>query len=192
MESVVVVDADPEWPRLFQEVATYIAPFLGESVLRIEHVGSTAVPGLAAKPIIDVDVVVTDASLVQETLQRIESAGYAWVGDLTVTGREAFEPVATPPLPVHHLYLVVENNRAHSDHWLLRDALTGNQELIDRYGALKRLNVVLADGDAERYTELKAAFVAEVLAEAREAHGMTPVDYWKPDLTTSPRPSPRE
>jgi GrpB-like predicted nucleotidyltransferase (UPF0157 family) len=192
MASVVVVDADPEWPRQFQEVAEYLTAFLGESVLRIEHVGSTSVPGLAAKPIIDIDVVVADQSRVPETLHQIESAGYQWVGDLTVTGREAFEPTATPPLPVHHLYLVVENNRAHSDHWLLREALIDNAELIDRYAALKRLNAVLAADNTERYTELKAAFVAEVLAKAREDRGMAPVDYWKPDLTAPPQPSPHE
>jgi GrpB-like predicted nucleotidyltransferase (UPF0157 family) len=182
MRRLVVVDADPAWPQQFQEIAAYVGPFVGEAVVRVEHVGSTAVPGLAAKPVIDVDVVVADESRMHETLRRIESAGYRWVGDLTVTGREAFEPIATPSLPEHHLYLVVENNRAHADHWLLRDALIGNPALIDRYAALKRRNVTIADGDAERYTELKASFVAEVLAEARERRGMPPVDYWKPDL----------
>jgi GrpB-like predicted nucleotidyltransferase (UPF0157 family) len=179
---LVVVDADPAWPHQFQEIAAYLDPFVGESAVRIEHVGSTAVPGLAAKPVIDIDVVVADESRVRATLQRIESAGYRWVGDLTVSGREAFEPIGTPPLPEHHLYLVVENNRAHADHWLLRDALVGNPELINRYAALKGRNVSLADGDAERYTALKAAFVAEVLAEARERRGMPPVDYWQPAI----------
>ena len=182
MEPLVVVDADLAWPQRFQEVATYLRPFVGDAALRIEHVGSTAVPGLAAKPIIDIDVVVAEASQVQGVLQRIESAGYQWVGDLTVSGREAFEPIRTPPLPVHHLYLVVENNRAHADHWLLRDALIESPDLVERYAALKRDNAVLADGDAERYTELKAAFVAEVLAKARRRRGMPAVEYWKPDL----------
>ena len=182
MEPLVVVDADPAWPQQFRDIATYLEPFVGASVLRIEHVGSTAVPGLAAKPILDIDVVVADASQVPVVLQRIESAGYRWVGDLTVSGREAFEPVLTPPLALHHLYLVVENNRAHSDHWLLRDALVDNPDLIERYAALKRENVVRADGDAERYTELKAAFVAEVLTEARRSRGMAPVDYWEPEF----------
>jgi GrpB-like predicted nucleotidyltransferase (UPF0157 family) len=182
MERLVVVDADPAWPQQFQEIVTYLSPFVAGSVMRIEHVGSTSVPGLAAKPIIDIDLVVADESQVQGALHRIESAGYQWVGDLTVSGREAFEPIDTPPLPVHHLYLVVENNRAHSDHWLLRDALVENPDLIDRYAALKRKNAVLADGDGIRYTELKAAFVAEVLAEARASHGMPSVDYWEPDV----------
>jgi GrpB-like predicted nucleotidyltransferase (UPF0157 family) len=182
MDPVVVVDADPRWPRQFQQIALYLEPFVGESALRIEHVGSTSVPSLAAKPIIDIDVVVAHESQVHEVISLIESAGYRWVGDLTVTGREAFEPINTPSLPVHHLYLVVENNRAHTDHWLLRDALRENPELIGRYAELKRRNAMLADVDGERYTQLKAAFVAEVLAEARRVHGLAPVDYWEPDV----------
>jgi GrpB-like predicted nucleotidyltransferase (UPF0157 family) len=182
MDRLVVVDADPEWPGQFQEVKSYLEPFLGESVLRIEHVGSTSVPGLAAKPIIDVDVVVGSDDQVLVVLRQIASAGYLWVGDLDVAGREAFEADSTPPLPVHHLYLVVENNRAHADHWLFREALTDDPALIDRYAAIKRANAEIADGDRDRYTALKAEFVAEVLGAARRARGMEPVEYWEPHL----------
>jgi|SRR5665213_1446876 len=182
MDRIVVVDADREWPKQFQEIAAHLSPFIAESIVRIEHVGSTSVPGLAAKPIIDIDVVVANEEQVPIVRGLIEPAGYRWVGDVTVTGREAFEPVDTHQLPDHHLYLVVEDNRAHADHWLLRDALIDDPELIERYTAIKRDNVVLSGGDAERYVAPKAAFVAEVLAEARRERGMEPVEYWQPDL----------
>jgi GrpB-like predicted nucleotidyltransferase (UPF0157 family) len=180
MDRLVVVD--PDWPRQFHEIETYLLPFLGESVLRIEHVGSTSVPGLAAKPIIDVDVVVENEDQVLVVLPQIASAGYLWVGDLDVAGREAFETDSTPPLPVHHLYLVVENNRAHADHWLMREALTSDPVLLERYTRIKRENVVRSGGDRDRYTALKAAFVAEVLADARRDRAMEPVAYWEPEL----------
>jgi GrpB-like predicted nucleotidyltransferase (UPF0157 family) len=182
VDRVVVVDADPAWPQQFQEIVSCVSPFVESAVLRIEHVGSTSVPGLAAKPIIDIDVVVADANQVPGVLQLIESAGYRWVGDLDVEGREAFEAPEAPELPEHHLYLVVENNRAHADHWLFRDALIDQPELIDRYAEIKRENAVLAAGDIDRYVALKAAFVAEVLTEARRTRGMDPVLYWEPDL----------
>lgn len=182
MDRVVVVDADPEWPNQFATIAAYVSPFVETAVLRIEHVGSTSVPGLAAKPIIDVDVVVADETQVPVVLGLIESAGYHWVGDLDVEGREAFAAPEVPELPEHHLYLVVENNRAHADHWLFREALIGHPELIDRYAQIKRQNAVLAGGHIDRYVALKAAFVAEVLTEARRARGMDPVVYWEPDL----------
>lgn len=182
MDRLVVVDPDPEWPQQFQEIKAYLLSFLGASALRIEHVGSTSVPGLAAKPIVDIDVVVAGDSQVSEVLPQIESAGYRWMGDLDVEGREAFEAETTPPLPVHHLYLVVENNRAHTDHWLLRDALIDNPELIDRYVAIKRESALISGGDRDRYTALKADFIAKVLGEARRERGMEPVEYWEPQL----------
>src|SRR5664280_2353290 len=180
MDRIVIVDADPEWPKQFQVIAAHLSPFIADSIVRIEHVGSTSVPGLAAKPIIDIDVVVADEEQVPIVLGLIESAGYRWVGDLTVKGREAFEPVVTHQLPDHHLYLVVENNRAHADHWLLRDALIDDPALIERYASIKHENAILCGGDGERYVALKAAFVAEVLTEARQFHKMAPVDYWEP------------
>ena len=182
MDRIVVRDADPQWPKQFQEIAAYLSPFIADSIVRIEHVGSTSVPGLAAKPIIDIDVVVANEEQVPIVLGLIESAGYRWVGDLTVKGRESFEPADVTQLPDHHLYLVVENNRAHADHWLLRDALIDDPALVERYASIKRENAVLSGGDGEHYVALKAAFVAEVLTEARQSHKMVPVDYWKPNL----------
>ena len=182
MHRLVVVDADPEWPTQFRTISAYLEPFVAEVTLRIEQVGSTSVPGLAAKPIIDIDVVVSNETMVSVALDHLEAAGYRWVGDLTVTGREAFEPIATPELANHHLYLVVENNRAHCDHWLFRDELIDSSTLIERYAALKRENAITSGGDGDRYTALKAAFVAEVLGEARRRRGLAPVTYWQPDV----------
>lgn len=175
MDPIVVVDADPRWPTQFQKIARYLASFVEGTIVRVEHLGSTSVPGMAAKPIIDLDVVVANADQVPAALER-------WVGDLGVEGREAFVPTNTPNLPEHHLYLVVENSRAHCDHWLLRETLTDNPDLRARYGALKRENAVLAGDDGDRYTALKAAFVAEILTEARRERRMEPVEYWQPEL----------
>jgi GrpB-like predicted nucleotidyltransferase (UPF0157 family) len=182
MDRVMVVDDDPEWPTQFEKIVAFLSPFVEAFIVRIEHVGSTSVPGLAAKPIIDIDVVVADEAQRPEALSLIEEAGYQWVGDLDVEGRDAFDAPETPRLPQHHLYLVVINNRAHCDHWLLREALIDNSHLIDRYARIKRENADLVGDDIERYVALKAAFVAEVLTEARLARGMEPVAYWEPDL----------
>jgi GrpB-like predicted nucleotidyltransferase (UPF0157 family) len=181
-EQLVVVEADPAWPQQFRAISSYLQPFLEHAVLRIEHVGSTSVPGLAGKPVIDIDVVVESEQLIRPTIALIESAGYTWVGDLDVAGREAFDAPPDTAFARHHLYLVVENNRAHSDHWLLREALLGDLEARDAYAQVKRANVETARGDTLRYVALKARFVADVLAQARFERGMEPVDYWEPDL----------
>lgn len=181
-ERPVVVNADRRWPAQFIEIATSLRPFLDETVLRIEHVGSTSVAGLVAKPIIDVDVVVASEEDIAPAIPLIESAGYQWVGNLDVEGREAFDAPIGSTLATHHLYLVVENNRAHADHWLFRDALIANASTRDQYAELKRVNAVRAQGDLDRYVALKAAFVAEVLARARRERGLEPVQYWQPEV----------
>lgn len=183
MSAVVVEAPNPRWPEWFVEIRTFLAPSLEGSILRVEHVGSTSVPGLAAKPIIDVDVVVRDARDVAPVLGLIESLGYRWLGDLGLEGRETFATPEHSPLPAHHLYLVVENNRAHTDHWLLRDTLRDEATTRDQYASLKRMNASASLGDGDRYTALKAPFVATVLARVRRERGLPAVEYWNPDVS---------
>ena len=125
---IVVSDYDPAWPEWFEAVYGHVWPAVEDIAPRIDHVGSTAVPGLAAKPIIDMDVVVTTADDLSEVIERLASIGYRWLGDLGVPGREAFELVGNQKLPAHQLYVVVKDNKAHLDHWLLRDLLREDAE----------------------------------------------------------------
>lgn len=171
---IVVADYDPDWPRRFEEIRDRIWPALEGLAVRIDHVGSTAVPGLAAKPIIDMDVVVASEGAVGPVIDRLAGLGYRWQGDLGVSGRQAFRTPRDDSLPPHHLYLVIENNRAHLDHWLLRDLLRGDPEARERYAALKRRNVNVAHGDMEVYGAAKAALVEELLTRARSERGFPP------------------
>jgi GrpB-like predicted nucleotidyltransferase (UPF0157 family) len=176
-----VVPYDDAWPEWFERICGELEPFLGGVALRIDHVGSTSVPELAAKPIIDMDIVVSRDDEVPAVIDRLISAGYRWRGDLGVTGREAFQPPAHSNLPAHHLYLVVKSNRAHLDHVLLRDALRDDPNLRDEYAALKRSNAQIAQGNMDLYVGAKAQFVADVLTRAREKRGLAPVEYWVPE-----------
>jgi GrpB-like predicted nucleotidyltransferase (UPF0157 family) len=183
---VLVVDYDPEWPAQFEELRLDVWPAVEGIALRIDHVGSTAVPGLAAKPIIDMDIVVRRPHDVAPTIERVERTGYRWDGDLGVPGRQAFSYEGESPRPHHHLYLVVEDNRAHLDHWLLRDLLRDDEDARRRYAALKRRNAEECAGDIEVYAAAKAWLVAELLARARADRGLEPVDYWQPEETARP------
>jgi GrpB-like predicted nucleotidyltransferase (UPF0157 family) len=120
---IVVEDDNPRWPAWFESLSQRVWPAVQDIALRIDHVGSTAVPNLAAKPIIDIDVVVVSADDVAPVIERLGGIGYRWRGDLGVVGRQTFELMVDEELPPHHLYPVVENNRAHLDHWLLHDLL---------------------------------------------------------------------
>lgn len=180
-KEIVVREYDPEWPRFFEAIRGHLWPAVGSLVVRADHVGSTSVEGLAAKPIIDVDLVVADEVAIRPVIDALGTIGYRWRGTLGVPGREAFAPPATSELPPHHLYLVVEDNKAHQDHYLLRDLLRDDAGARRRYGELKRRNAEEAAGDMDRYVAAKAAFVAELLTRARDERGLPPEAYWDPE-----------
>jgi len=100
---VVVVDYDPAWPDRFEQLRTRIWPVVADVALGIEHVGSTAVPGLAAKPIIDMTVVVPSRPDVIVTIDRLATLGYRHRGSLGIEDREAFDH--DEGLPAHNLYV---------------------------------------------------------------------------------------
>ncbi|MFC7525577.1 GrpB family protein [Parapedobacter sp. GCM10030251] len=75
-ERIYIVDYDPEWPHLFQQQKSAIRSVLNAAALKIEHIGSTAVPGLPAKPVIDIDLTVPDSSLESQYIQPLTSIGY--------------------------------------------------------------------------------------------------------------------
>jgi GrpB-like predicted nucleotidyltransferase (UPF0157 family) len=180
-KEIVVLDHDPAWAEWFEQLHARIWPAVEAHALRIDHVGSTAVPGLAAKPIIDMDIVVADESAVRPVIEALRPLGYQWRGDLGVEGRQSFKHLADDDdLPEHHLYLVIDGNRAHLDHVLLRDLLLEDADARDRYASLKRSNVELAAGDMDVYVAAKAELVAELLTRARAERGLPPVEYWRP------------
>ncbi|MGH9008086.1 MAG: GrpB family protein [Acidimicrobiales bacterium] len=125
---IVVVDHDPAWFDWFARVRDHVWPAVRHIAIRIDHVGSTSVPDLPAKPAIDMDIVVPSESEVRPVVESLARIGYRWQGDLGVEGRQAFAMPEDLDLPLHHLYLVVENNKAHIDHWLLGDILRSEPE----------------------------------------------------------------
>jgi GrpB-like predicted nucleotidyltransferase (UPF0157 family) len=166
-KEIVVLDHDPAWASWFELLHGRVWPAVADVARRIDHVGSTAVPGLAAKPIIDLDIVVADPATVPAVIERLAAIGYRWRGDLGVEGRQAFRPVGDEPLPAHHLYLVVDGNQAHRDHVDLRDLLRADVVARERYATLKRRVATEVNGDMEEYVARKHDLVTELLAQAR-------------------------
>ncbi|HWT04209.1 MAG TPA: GrpB family protein [Xanthomonadales bacterium] len=165
-EPVVVVPYDPAWPATFALLRDRIAPVLGELAVGIEHVGSTAVPGLDAKPIIDVDVVIRHADDLPAVAARLQTLGYTQLGDLGIIGREAFR--ATADLPRHHLYVCAAGDATLQAHLSLRDALRADDDLACHYASLKRDLAERHRDDRDAYSEGKSAFVASVLRAVHE------------------------
>jgi GrpB-like predicted nucleotidyltransferase (UPF0157 family)/chloramphenicol 3-O-phosphotransferase len=162
---VIVCDYDEAWPKLFREIAAPVQTVLSDIVVAVEHVGSTAVPGVAAKPVIDVDVVLHSAEEVPMAIERLRELGYLYQGDKGIAGREAF--LRPPQSPVHHLYVVVAGSKPLADHIEFRDYLRSNPQAAREYGELKR---ALADehrNDRHRYTDAKERFISQTLARQR-------------------------
>ena len=161
---VVVLDYDPAWGRTFEEIAAGIRPVLAAH-WRIEHVGSTAVVGLAAKPIIDLDVVVASADEVPAAVASLVELGYVHQGDQGIPGREAMRH--PNPTPWHHLYVVVDRSPPYRDHVDLRDYLRQNPDAAQAYAAEKRRHAPLLATDRQAYQDAKAGVVETLLRDAR-------------------------
>lgn len=173
-DPVVVVDYDVEWPRTFERLRRRVLEAVGDLAAGVEHVGSTAVPDLAAKPVIDLDVVVRSPDEVRGVIERLATLGYEHQGTKEVPGREAF---SWPPGETrHHLYVVVEGTEAHQRHVLVRDHLRAHPEEARAYGALKKRLAERYRDDRAAYTEAKDAFTNRILlgatAEKRSGGGI--------------------
>jgi GrpB-like predicted nucleotidyltransferase (UPF0157 family) len=174
--TIAVVEYDPSWPTRFAALAARVAAAFAAPPaipVRVEHVGSTAVPGLAAKPVIDLDAVVapTDAG---RAAARLAALGYAPKGDQGLPGREAFRP--PPGEDPHHLYLCTPDAPAYRDHLRFRDHLRAHPRVAAEYGALKRALAERHAGDRDAYQAAKGAFVAAVTASVTDAATDTAAD----------------
>ncbi len=167
---ITVEDYDPHWPEEFEMLRSRIALVLDELANAIEHVGSTAVPGLAAKPIIDIDILLRSVSALPTVCTRLGSLGYEHRGDLGVAGREAFR---TPPGQfAHHLYVCPPGSQEYSRHIAFRDYLRSHPEDASAYAALKRNLADEFATDREAYNQGKTEFVRQILHRA--GHDFTP------------------
>jgi GrpB-like predicted nucleotidyltransferase (UPF0157 family) len=163
---VVIQDYDPRWPQLFETLRSRIEAVIQGMVAAIEHVGSTAVPGLPAKPIIDMDALLIPATDLSLVILKLASAGYEHRCDLGVVGREAFR---TPPndLP-HHLCVCPSGSPECSRHISFRDYLRTHPVDANRYASLKRELVRKFGNDREAYTQAKSEFITEILRRAEK------------------------
>jgi len=158
---VIIKDYDPSWPVLFAALRAKLAATLGDLAASIEHVGSTAVPGLAAKPILDIDVLLRSAEDLRLAIERLAPLSYRHQGDLGIAGREAF--VTPPRIPPHHLYVCRPDSPAFRRHILFRDYLRTHSADAQAYACLKRRLAAQFPDDRVAYTEAKSGFVTAIL-----------------------------
>ena len=158
---VIIVDYNPAWPELFNALKSSIDAALGEVALSVEHVGSTSVPGLAAKPIIDIDVVVRAEEL-NKAIALLATIGYVHDGDGGIPGRERFRHPTG--LPSHHLYVCAEDNAELTRHLQFRGYLLAHPDAVAQYGALKKNLAAVYGDDREGYSIAKTEFITDILS----------------------------
>jgi GrpB-like predicted nucleotidyltransferase (UPF0157 family) len=169
---IEVAEPDPAWPRRYDELAARIRQVLGWRVLQLEHVGSTAVPGLAAKPIVDIDLTVADPGREQDYVPPLEAAGFQlvirepwWYGHRVLTADE----------PRCNLHVFGSDSPEPLRHRIFRDWLRGNSEERDRYAAAKRQAASAANAGGEhvmQYNARKQRVIREIYQRAFAAAGL--------------------
>ena len=158
VSSIAIADYDPAWPARFERERARISQALGDGAVRIEHIGSTAVPGLAAKPIVDILVTVTDPEDESAFAPALVRAGY----ELRVRepGHRMFR---TPDWDVH-VHVWADNDAEVERYLVLRDRLRASPEDRTAYERLKRNLASRAWDDMNHYADAKGRLIEELLA----------------------------
>lgn len=169
--SVEIVPYDPAWPHQFEELREVLAEKLNALALDIEHVGSTSVPGLSAKPILDVDIVIATPDDLAPAVAALQGLGYEHQGDLGIAGREAFRysnrdvprDGSGREWPQHHLYVCQKGNRELRRHIAFRDYLRQHTGEVVTYSVLKQKLAEEFAMDRQAYVDAKSEYVDTIL-----------------------------
>ena len=164
-KKVIVVPYDKAWKSAFEEIKKEIERVIGDLIIGIEHVGSTSVEGLSAKPIIDIDVVIKDYSVFATVARKLETIGYIHEGNLGIKDREAFKYSGKEHLQMHHLYVCPKYSEELHRHITFRDFLRSNPEAVRKYSLIKEKAAELFPNDIDGYIEYKSPCIKELYKE---------------------------
>jgi GrpB-like predicted nucleotidyltransferase (UPF0157 family) len=171
MKEIIIEDHSTEWHRSFEALKSVYSFHFGELVSDIQHVGSTSVPGLAAKPVLDIDLIIQNRSMLEPILNVLAKLGYEYIGDMGIKDREAFKRISsmTPndgsmrEWPPHNLYVCLSDSIALRNHLALRDFLRKNSDKVRQYGELKKRLAAENPYDIDLYIKNKTPFIIEIL-----------------------------
>lgn len=169
-QHIEIVGYDPAWEEKFNREARLIEEIFGGELVAIHHIGSTAVKGLAAKPIIDIMPVVKDVSRADGFNARFEEIGYEAMGEFGIAGRRYFRKGGDER--THQLHIFgVSSEKDIARHLAVRDYLRAHPQTAEKYGELKRALAARFPYDIESYCDGKAAFMKELEKAALKFYG---------------------
>lgn len=173
-KKIVVEDYSPSWALTFQALKSVYALHLGSLIVDIQHVGSTSVVGLTAKPVIDIDIIIDSPAHLPDIIQKLALLGYDHRGNLGITDREAFKE-KSDQVPLdgsqrtwlkHHLYVCPADSISLKNHLTLRDFLRNNPEKANEYGELKKRLAAENPYNMDLYIARKTPFITAILKTA--------------------------
>lgn len=171
--TIIIEEYTSAWPKAFDQLQAIYRSRLGSYVVGIEHVGSTSVEGLPAKPVLDIDLIIEDSHMLPPVITVLEGLGYQHAGDLGIPGREAFRRIsAHAPLngsshswPAHNLYVCLAGSISLKNHLAFRNYLRSHPGKARVYGELKKRLAAEHPHDIDAYVEGKTAFITGILKE---------------------------
>ena len=164
---VVVVPYNEQWKTDFETIKKYLLTAIKDIIISIEHIGSTSVEGLSAKPIIDIDIVIKDYSVFDTVVERLATLGYIHEGNLGIKDREAFDYKGNIDLPKHHLYVCPKFSKELKRHIAFRDYLKNNPEAVLKYSKVKEEGAKLFPDSIDDYIAYKSPCIEEIYRNCR-------------------------
>lgn len=159
---VTVLPYDTSWKADFEAIKKEIESALGDLAIGIEHVGSTSVEGMSAKPCIDLDVIIKDGTVFDAVVGRLASIGYIHEGNLGIKDREAFRYSDKPHLKTHHMYVCPADSEELHRHITFRNFLRTNPDAVKKYSAVKETAAKLFPDDIDGYIRYKSPCIEEL------------------------------
>ena len=163
---VVVEKWNPQWKYEYEKIVASLGKDIIYNSIKIEHIGSTSVEGLSAKPVIDLDIVIEKDkfAIIKELLNK---KGYEYEGDLGIEGREAFSYSGKEELMTHHLYVCHQDSKEFFRHIIFRNFLKNNPDLAAEYSNVKEQAAVLYPDDIDKYMEFKSKIIEKIYKKCR-------------------------
>ena len=162
---VIVTEYQPAWVEQFEEEAQALKQILKENCLKVEHIGSTSVPNLAAKPIIDFLVIVEEIEKVDLLQWEFERIGYEYMGEFGLSGRRYLQK--GPIKRTHHVHIYqFDNTQEILRHLAFRNYLRENPAIVTTYGTLKKQLAQAHPDSIDKYMDGKDAFIKKIEKEA--------------------------
>jgi GrpB-like predicted nucleotidyltransferase (UPF0157 family) len=166
---IVLVPYDPRWRSDFEREAALVSATLGDYLIAMHHIGSTAIPGIVAKPVLEMLAVITDVILLDTRARHLEDLGYEAMGEFGIEGRRYFRKNSKEGARTHQIHAFAVGSPEIDRHLAFRDYLRRHPDEAQQYGNLKlelaRHNLT----DIEGYTGGKTEFIREIERRARNA-----------------------